>query len=246
MAIVTETIQLPAEGGRSMPAYLARPEGNGPFPILVVIMEGFGLNGHMQKVADQYAAEGYAAISPDLYFRETGPRVAGYDNLPKAIEMLLRLKDSEMTADIGRAIDYLKAQPFANPSQIGTVGYCMGGRASFLMATVRDDISATVSYYGGRIVGGVTANTPEAPIARAANIKNPVLAFWGETDQSIPLDQVAEAEQVMRQLGKDYESIVYPGADHGFNCDERSSYNAPAAADAWERSKSFFAKHLKS
>ena len=124
MSLKTETVTLDREDGRDFTAYLARPDGNGPYPIMLVIIEAFGVNDHMRKVTEQYANEGYAAICPDLYFRNEGSRVAAYTDIPAAVAMMQKLTDATMTADLSKAIDYLKQQPYANPSKIGTVGYC--------------------------------------------------------------------------------------------------------------------------
>ena len=218
-----------------MPAYVARPAGSGPWPAVVVIQEAFGLNEHIKDVARRVAGEGYVALAPDLFYRGGKGRTAGYDQLPKALELMGALKDDEIVADVGSAIAWLEKQPGHRAGRIGITGFCMGGRVSYLTAcALPDKIAASAPYYGGGI-----------PIDRTASLKAPVLAFFGEDDPFIPLDQVEKLRAEAKRLGKNVEIVVYPKAPHGFFCNERDSYRPDAAKDAWERTKAFFAKHLK-
>jgi carboxymethylenebutenolidase len=218
-----------------MPAYLARPGGSGPWPAVLVIQEAFGLNEHIKDVARRVAAEGYVALAPDLFYRGGKGRVAGYDDLPKALGFMGALRDDEIVADVASAIAYLDQQPGAKKGRVGITGFCMGGRVSYLAAcALPDKIAAAAPYYGGGI-----------PIDRTATLKAPVLAFFGGEDPFIPLDQVEKLKAEAARLGKQVEIVVYPGAPHGFFCNERDSYRPEAAADAWEKTKAFFKRHLQ-
>jgi carboxymethylenebutenolidase len=144
------------------------------------------------------------------------------------------LKDPEVVTDVGSAIAYLEKQPFARADRIGITGFCMGGRVSYLVACeLADKIRAAAPFYGGGI-----------PIDRTAKLKAPVLAFFGEQDGFIPLAFVEQLRAEAAKQKKQVEIVVYPGAGHGFFCNERSSYDPAAAADAWERLKKFLAAHL--
>jgi carboxymethylenebutenolidase len=218
-----------------MPAYVARPAGNGPWPAVLVIQEAFGLNEHIQDVTRRVAGEGYLALAPDLFYRGGKGRTAGYDNLPKALELMGALKDDEIVADVGSAIAYLEKQPGVRAGRVGITGFCMGGRVSYLAAcALPDKITAAAPYYGGGI-----------PIDRTATLRAPVLAFFGDQDPFIPLDQVEKLGSEAKRLGKYVETVVYPGAPHGFFCNERDSYRPDAAKDAWEKTKAFFKRHLQ-
>jgi carboxymethylenebutenolidase len=217
-----------------MPVYLARPEGPGPWSGVVVVQEAFGLNDHIKDVARRVAAEGYVVAAPDLFHRGGKGRTAGYDQLPKALELMGALKDDEIVADVASAIDALERQSGVRAGRIGITGFCMGGRVSYLAAcALPERIAAAVPYYGGGI-----------PIDRTATLRAPVLAFFGDSDPFIPLDQVEKLRAEAARLGKRVEIVVYPGAPHGFFCNERDSYRPDAAGDAWERTKRFFAEHL--
>ena len=230
MDVHSEMIEVP--GG--MPALLARPEG-GPGAAVLVIQEAFGLNNHIRDVARRVAAEGYVALAPDLYWRGGKGRTVAYDDLGEAIRIMQTLKDPEIVTDVGNAIAYLEKQASVRADRIGITGFCMGGRVSYLAACeLPDKIRAAVPFYGGGI-----------PIEKTPKLKAPVLAFFGEKDGFIPLSFVEQLRTEAEKQKKQVEIVVYPGADHGFFCNERSSYNPAAAADAWERLKKFFATHLR-
>ena len=241
MELRTETVGLQTPDGK-MPAYLCRPAGEGPHPAVIVVMEAFGLNGHIKDVAARIAGEGYVAMAPDLYHRFGSP-IIPYADIPKAIDTLKKLEDAKVMAEIGVVIAHLKGLKEVRADRIGITGFCMGGRVTFLSASQHAaDIKAAVAFYGG----GIAAEAPNAPINFADKIRCPVLCFFGETDQMIPLDQVKKVEDTLKRLGKTYEVKVYKGAGHGFFCNERASYHAESAKDAWEQVRSWFQKHLKS
>jgi dienelactone hydrolase len=229
MSVQTEMIEVP--GG--MPAFVARPDG-GPRPAVLVIQEAFGLNAHIRDVTQRIAAEGYVALAPDLYWRGGKGRAVAYEDLAEAIRIMQTLKDGEIVTDVGNAIAYLEKQPTVRADRIGITGFCMGGRVSYLVACeLADKIKAAAPFYGGGI-----------PVDKTAKLKAPVLAFFGEKDAFIPLEFVEQLRREAAAQKKQVEVVVYPGADHGFFCNERASYNAKAAADAWQRLKTFFATHL--
>src|SRR5262249_49747523 len=163
-------------------------------------------------------------------------RVAGYDQLPEALRLMGELTDAGIVEDVGSGVAYLERQPFVRADRIGITGFCMGGRVSYLAAcALPAKIKAAVPFYGGGI-----------PIDRTATLEAPVLAFFGDEDPFIPLDQVRALETKAQQLGKQVTVHVYAKAPHGFFCDERDSYRPDAAADSWKRMTAFFAEHLKS
>ncbi|HZP41471.1 MAG TPA: dienelactone hydrolase family protein [Candidatus Binatia bacterium] len=234
MELETQTIDVPAEGG-SLPGCLARPKTADRSPAVLVIMEAFGLNAHIQDVTRRIAAEGYVAFAPDLYWRGGKGRTVRYDELPAAIALMQTLRDDQVVADLRSAIAYLERQPFVRADRIGITGFCMGGRISYLAAAeLPDKIKATAPFYGGGIA-----------VDRTPQVRAPVLAFFGEKDPYIPPETVEALRSALARRGKDGEVVVYPGADHGFFCNERGSYQEAAAKDAWTRLLDFFARHLK-
>ena len=240
MQISTTTIRL-RTGDGEMKCHQAHPRGQGKFLAVIVVMEAFGLNDHIKDVTERVAAEGYVAIAPDLYYRES-PNVVGYDQLQEAIGLMQRLDDDQVVADLRSVITHLKAQNFVNGDRIGMTGFCMGGRITFLAACkLPSDIKAAVTFYGGSIAD----DSPTAPLNSADDLQASILCLFGEKDPYIPLVQVKKIEDTLRALGKSYEVKVYTSADHGFFCDDRASYHPEAAKDAWEKTKAWFAKYLQ-
>jgi len=240
MQISTTTIRLRTSDGE-MKCHQAQPRGQGKFPVVMVIMEAFGLNDHIKDVTERIAAEGYVTIAPDLYYRES-PNVVGYDQLQEAIGLMQRLDADKVVVDIESVIAHLKSQNFVNGDRIGITGFCMGGTIAFLAACrFPSDIKAAVPFYGGSIAD----DSPMAPLNAARDLQAPILCFFGEKDPYIPLSQVQKIEDTLRALGKTYDVKVYAGADHGFFCDERASYHPESARDAWEKTKAWFAQYLQ-
>lgn len=240
MQISTTTIRL-RTGDGEMKCHQAQPRGQGKFPAVMVIMEAFGLNDHIKDVTERVAAEGYVAIAPDLYYRET-PNVVGYDQLQEAIGLMQRLDAEKVVADLQSVTAHLKSQTFVNGDRIGITGFCMGGTIAFVAACrFPTDIKAAVPFYGGSIAD----DSPTAPLNAAGGLQAPILCFFGEKDPYITLSQVQKIDDTLRALGKSYEVKVYAGADHGFFCDERASYHPEAARDAWEKTKAWFERYLQ-
>jgi carboxymethylenebutenolidase len=223
---VGENIRLRATDGFELSAYVAAPSG-APKGGLVVIQEIFGVNGHIRRVADGYAADGYLAIAPALFDRiEPGVEI-GYT--PPDIERGRDLKGRSSTenalADIEAARKHV-----ASAGKVGVVGYCWGGFLAWVSATRLSGLSAAVSYYGGGI-GTVAEEKPRCP----------VLMHFGEKDHAIPLTDV---DKVRAAHPSGVEIHVYPSG-HGFNCDERGSYDPESARVARERSVRFLGEHLR-
>lgn len=225
-----------------MPAYLARPERDEPVPAVLVMMEGVGLNAHLRSVACRLADEGYVACAPDLYWRGGKGRSVSYDEIPKAWSMMGELYSPDSTrlgdwleTDIGAAIAHLKDGPFVQGDRIGVTGFCLGGRITMDVACeFPDAIMAAAPFYGAGI-----------PFSSLHKLRAPLLGFYGDDDPFIPNADVERLRHECQRLGKQAEIVVYPGATHGFFCDDRpASYHLEAARDAWERLKVFFARHL--
>ena len=220
----------------AMPVYVAEPTTPGRRPAVIVIMEAFGLNAHIEDVTRRIAAEGYVALAPDIYWRSLPENKVGYDELPKAIGLMQKVNDGKVVQDLGGALDWLAKRPNVDGAKIGVTGFCMGGRLSFLLAAeLPDRIAAAAPFYGGGIAG---------LLSKAEKIRAPLYLFFGEKDAFIPKDQVKAIDTKLSELGKPYTLKIYTGADHGFFCNDRVSYNATAAADAWKELLGFFRKHL--
>ncbi|HVM96986.1 MAG TPA: dienelactone hydrolase family protein [Candidatus Acidoferrales bacterium] len=244
MEITSGSVQIAAESG-NMSAWLCRPKAAGNFAAVVVVMEAFGLNGHIKDVAERIAREGYITLAPDMYYRDKDA-VVGYDNLPDAIRLMSGLYDEKIVKDMAAAIKFVQGQPQVRGDRIGVTGFCMGGRITFLTACRNPAVTAAAPFYGGGI-GSVMQpgeRTPKAPLDYADQLSAPMLLFFGGEDPFIPNEEVDRIKSRLAELGKDAETIVYPGAPHGFFCNERDSYRPEAAKDSWQRLLQFFGKHL--
>ena len=224
-----EFVQLKAADGQQIPAYVARPAGKARGGV-VVVQEIFGVNSHIRAVADGYAAEGYLAVAPATFHRVKPDVEMGYTQEDMQAGFALKTAVEGLPApgvqqDLQAAIDYA-----AQAGKVGITGFCWGGLLTWRAACMASGLSAAVPYYGG----GMT--TPEES---ARQPKVPVLAHFGDKDHWIPLDSV----EAFRKKHPEVEVHVY-SADHGFNCDQRGSWNAEAARLARERTLAFFAKHL--
>ena len=222
---------LKAADGTTFSAYVAQPAGKARGAI-VVIQEIFGVNSHIRNVADGYAAQGYLAVAPATFHRVkpgvelgyTGDDMTAGQALKAAVEAL---PAPGVMQDIQAAIDHAAK---TSGGKVGVVGYCYGGLLTWRTACTLNGVAAAVPYYGGGV-------TTEAEIARKP--KAPVLAHFGEKDHWISLESV----EAFKKAHPEVEVHVY-AADHGFNCDQRGSYNEPAAKLALERTLAFFKKHV--
>jgi carboxymethylenebutenolidase len=224
-----EFIDLKAADGTVFPAYVARPTG-APKAAVVVLQEIFGVNSHIRSVADDYAAQGYLAVAPATFHRVKPQVDLGYAEADMNAGFALKTAVEALPApgvmqDIQAAIDHA-----SQAGKVGVVGFCWGGLLTWRAACTLKGLSAAVPYYGG----GVT--TPDE-VARVPQV--PVMAHFGDQDHWIPLESV----EVFKRAHPDVEVHVY-AANHGFNCDQRGSYDAAAAKLARERTLAFFAKHL--
>jgi len=244
MAIQKERVSIPLEGGQAMGGYLARPEGEDQRPGVIVWMEIFGINSHIRDVVERVAAEGYVALGPD-FFHRTGPGVEyGYDDagFSGGMVLLQQLDADEMIADARAALRYLRGRPDVT-GKVGAMGFCIGGHMTYLTAC-ETDVAAAASFYGGGIAGPQGPGGKPATVGRTGKIKGRIVCLFGEKDALIPSAEVDAIRTALEKTGTDHEVVVYPGADHGFFCDQRATYQKEAAADAWKRVKALFRAKL--
>ena len=208
-------------------AYRADPSGVAKGGV-VVIQEIFGVNHHIRAVCDRLAAEGYAAVAPAIFDRQQPNFECGYspDEIANARKFVANPDWGAMMKDMQAAIDDANT---AGPTAI--LGFCLGGSLAFLAAARLNGLSAAIGYYGGQIA----KHADEKP-------KVPTQLHFGEKDAAIPMSDV---EMIKQKRGGDCEIYVYANAQHGFNCDERGSYDEASARLAWQRSMAFLQKHLK-
>jgi carboxymethylenebutenolidase len=217
-------IELTASDGHKFAAYRADPAGK-PRGGIVVIQEIFGVNSHIKAVTDGYAADGYLAIAPALFDRVQRGFDVGYspEDMTKGREVRAKVADDAALKDTEAAI-----KAVAGAGKVGIVGYCWGGTIAWLAAGKLPGLACAVPYYGG----GILANASLEP-------RVPVMGHFGERDAHIPVDGVKKLAEQHRK----HQIFIY-AADHGFNCDQRGSWDAPAAKQARERTLEFLRKYV--
>ena len=217
-------IELKAADGHPFSAYRADPAGK-PRGAIVVIQEIFGVNSHIKSVADGFARDGYVAIAPAMFDREQKNVDLGYspDDIAKGRDIRAKVTPDMAMNDAQAAV-----KEAAKAGKVGIVGYCWGGFVAWMAANKVSGLACAVPYYGG----GILDNTNVAP-------KVPLMGHFGDKDAHIPVDGVKKLAARYPQ----HQIFIY-AADHGFNCDQRGSYNAPAAKQARERTLGFLRKHV--
>ncbi|MFI5345613.1 MAG: dienelactone hydrolase family protein [Elusimicrobiota bacterium] len=222
--ISSEKITIEVADGTLMDAYVARPQGGGRRPGLIVIQEAFGVNAHIRDVADRFAREGFTAIAPELFHR-TAPGFEGrYDDFPAAAPHYQAVTTGTLTADLTAAHAWLLERGGVAEGNCAAIGFCMGGCAAFLAASFLP-LKAAVSFYGAGIAPGLLDRVPK--------IAAPLLLVWGGKDGHIPPEQIAAVTGALRAVAKPFVNAEFSEAGHGFFCDARPSYHPDSAADAW-------------
>lgn len=208
---------------------------------VVLLHEMTGANPHMFDVMGRLNAAGYHVVLPHLFWR-TGDQTFAYGDHDPIMEQVGRLDDAEFVVDLQACLDYLAKEGWSNDS-IGCVGFCIGGRVSFLMAGTWD-IGAAVTFYGGGIVTAPAEHAEAIPslIGLADTMKTPWLGLYGDLDAGIPTVEVEALREAL--AGKDADIVRYPDAGHAFHCDPRPEYVPGAARDGWARTLAWFESHL--
>jgi len=222
----------------STPLSVHSPSGS-PKGAVIVIQEAFGVNDHIEDVCRRFADEGWFAVAPHLFWRTGDPKL-GYTDMSQVMEHMKAVTRDGVLDDVDAAIGETTKQGFA-AKNTGITGFCMGGTVAMLMDTERE-FGAAVTFYGGGVKEGRFGFPPlvdAAPYLRA-----PWLGLFGDKDTGIPVDQVEELRAAAATSGVATEIVRYPEAEHGFHCDQRASYHAESARDAWRRTLEWFGRYL--
>ena len=242
-AIMAETISITGHGGDQIEAYYARPLAPGPFGGVVVIHHMPGFDSQTKEITRTFAVNGYNAVLPNLYTREAPG--ASPDDAAAAARARGGVPDERLVGDVGAAVTFLRALPNSN-GKAGTIGFCSGGRQSFL-AAVSLPLDAAVDCYGAFVVGNPPEDVPLriGPIVHLTrNLSCPLLGLFGAEDSRPSPEQVEELEQELKAQGKTYEFHSYEGAGHAFFAVNRPAYRPEAANDGWNRIRDFFGRYL--
>ncbi|MBD2258713.1 dienelactone hydrolase family protein [Pseudanabaena sp. FACHB-2040] len=233
--LVAGPVEIPVADGL-IPAYRAMPAGTGPFPVVLVVQEIFGVHEHIQDICRRFARQGYMAIAPEMFARQGD--VSQIEDIQTIIqEVVSKVPDTQVLSDLDATVLWASGQG-GDTERLGITGFCWGGRVVWLYAAHSPQLKAGVAWYG-RLVGDTTPLQPQYPIEVASLIETPVLGLYGGADDGIPLSTV---ERMHEALGEDSASeiIVYPDAPHGFYADYRPSYREETAQEAWQQLLSWF------
>lgn len=249
--LVVEDVTLPAPDGFALPAYVARPEGDGPYPVVIVASEIFGVHDYIRDVCRRLAKAGYAAIAPAFFVRVEDPAPLPFSEMSRIQAIVGAASYEQVMGDISAAMDWASGQLWARGDRFGITGFCWGGKVVWQAAARFAAIDAGVAWYG-RLAPSAEASPAQVsagqpwPVDLAADLKCPVLGLYGEADQGIPLTSVEAMRAALQRAGQTAGGIhVYPDAPHAFHADYRDSYRAADAADGWSRLLAFFNERLK-
>src|SRR5208283_904943 len=224
-AIAQEMVELSVADGTRMAAYTARPYEPGPHPGLLLFQEAFGVNHHIRSVCDRFAAEGYVAIAPEMFHRTAPAGFEGsYTDFAAVLPHYQAVTTETAEMDIRSGHEWLRSNAQVKPNEISSVGFCMGGRTSFLANSVVP-LRGAVSFYGGGIAPGL--------LDRAAKLQAPSLLIWGGLDKHITPKHRRAVTEALTAQQKTFVNVEFSRADHGFFCDERASYEPRSARQAW-------------
>lgn len=232
-----------AAGDFAMPAYRARPEGDGPFPIVLVVSEIFGVHEHIADVVRRFARLGYLAIAPELFVRQ-GDAKAAVDIPTLFASVVSKVPDAQAMSDLDACVAWA-AKNGGDVGRLGATGFCWGGRITWLYTAHNAQVKAGVAWYG-RLVGPTSALQPRQPVDAAAALQAPVLGLYGGADTGIGLDTVEQMKTALAagsDAARQSEFVVYPTAQHAFYADYRPSYDEVAARDGWQRCQAWFETH---
>jgi carboxymethylenebutenolidase len=210
--------------GTGMDAYVARPASANGAGILV-FQEAYGVNAHIRDVADRFAQLGFTAVAPELFHRSAPAGFeAAYGDFETVGPHMKQLTAESLAADATASVEWLAKNGDLDSKRIAAIGFCLGGRVSYI-ANASLDLRAAVSFYGGGIAPDL--------LEMASRQHGPLLMFWGGKDKHIPPEQYRTVADTLTAAGKTHEQVVFSQGDHGFFCDKRASYEPGAARQAW-------------
>ncbi len=238
--LVAGEVRVPTADG-AIPAYRAMPETGGPFPVILVIQEIFGVHTYIQDVCRRLAKEGFCAVAPELFVRQGDP-AAEEEMQGLFTNVVMQVPDAQVLADLDACVAWADGDSAADTARLSITGFCWGGRIVWLYAAHQARLNAGVAWYG-RLVGGTSDQWPAHPVEVAGALHAPVLGLYGEEDQGIPVKTVEQMRAALQTAGDPSEFVLYPGAPHGFHSDYRDSYHAEAATDGWRRLHDWLTTH---
>jgi carboxymethylenebutenolidase len=238
--LATGEARVPVTGG-DMPVYYARPASGGPFAVVLVNEEIFGVHEYIQDVCRRLAKAGYLAVAPEIYFRNTDfPKMTDVPQIMR--DVIFKTPDDEIWADLDATLAWA-ARNHGDATRMSEIGFCFGGRNAWEYAVHNPNLKAAVAYYG-HIKNPTSPIKPKTVLDIADQIHCPLLGLYGGQDPDNPVNLVHQAEAKAKAAGNTVEIVIYPDAPHAFHADYRPSYREADSMDAWKRTLAWFAKYL--
>jgi len=233
-------VKIPVADG-TIPAYRAMPATGGPFPVVLVVQEIFGVHEHIKDVCRRFAKLGRMAVAPELYARQ-GDVAQMTDMNEIMTKVVAKVPDAQVMSDLDAAANWAEKSGKGDVDKLGITGFCWGGRIVWLYAAHNPRLKAGVAWYG-RLVGQATDLTPKHPVDVASALKAPVLGLYGGADAGIPAETVEQMRAALQAAGSPSQIVLYPDTPHGFHADYRPSYRKEQAQDGWKRLQEWFKKY---
>lgn len=247
--LTTATVSYAAPDGFDLLAFVARPEGEGPFPVVIVVSEIFGVHEYIRDICRRLAKAGYAAVAPAFFVRKADP--APLSDMSAVMAIVAAAGYEQVMGDVAATLDWIGLQSWARSDRVGITGFCWGGKVVWQACARFPALDAGVAWYG-RLAPAANATDEQKtagrpwPVDLAAELKAPVMGLYGGQDSGIPNDTVKAMNDALAAAGKtDSQIILYDDAPHGFHADYRASYREADAKDGWARLLALFEQKLK-
>lgn len=238
--LVAGEVKIPTADG-DLPGYRAMPEGAGPFPIVLVIEEIFGVHEYIKDICRRFAKLGYCAVAPELYAR-LGDLSKMTDVQAIVRDVISKAPDATVLSDLDATAKWAAASSKGDAARLGVTGFCRGGRAVWLYAAHNPQVKAAVAWYGP-LGGSRTDIQPKTAADVVGDLKAPVLGLYGGADTGIPVADVEKQRDAAKAAGKTVEIVIFPDTPHGFHADYRPSYRKAQAEDGWARALAWFKRY---
>jgi carboxymethylenebutenolidase len=233
-------VKVPVKDG-DMPAYRAMPATGGPFPVILVVQEIFGVHEHIKDICRRLAKLGYLAVAPELYARQGDvSKISKIDEIFSKV--VSKVPDEQVLSDLDATVAWAKKSGKGDASRLGVTGFCWGGRIVWLYAAHSKEVKAGVAWYG-RLTSAKDALHPQHPLDLIGSLKAPVLGLYGGADMGIPVATVDQMRDALKQAKNPSEIVLYADTPHGFYADYRPTYRKEQADDAWKKMQEWFKKH---
>ncbi len=239
--LVAGDVTIPTPNGQ-IPGYMARPRASGPFPLILVVQEIFGVHEHIKDVCRRFAKLGHMAVAPELYFRQGDVSKLKFKQI---FGVVGKVPDAQVMSDLDAAVKWAAGSGNGNVGKLAITGFCWGGRVVWLYSAHNPNVKAGVAWYGPTTDRGrPNPLQPKHPVDIAGQLKAPVLGLYGDKDPVAPMKDIKKMQAALKAAGNTSSAWqIYPGVGHAFYADYRKSYNAFAATDGWKRAQAWFKKH---